>query len=105
MTLLQGFGNVGAWAAELINLQGGKVVAISDRSGAIVSESGLDVMALRRHMRASPPFGGHLTSFPGGKPKPLKRFSRNVDLSTLVSKLSLGGCSIPSVPPSSGQRL
>ena len=57
---------MGAWAAELISLQGGKIVAISDRSGAIVNEDGLDVPALRRHMRASPPFGGHLTSFPGG---------------------------------------
>lgn len=63
--VIQGFGNVGAWASELINLQGGKVVGVSDRSGAIVNEKGLDIMALRRHMRASPPFGGHLTSFPG----------------------------------------
>jgi len=55
-----------AWASELVSLQGGKVVGVSDRSGAIVNEKGLDIMALRRHMRASPPFGGHLTSFPGG---------------------------------------
>ena len=48
-------------------MQGGKVIAISDRSGAIVNENGLDAIALRRHMRASPPFGGHLTSFPGGQ--------------------------------------
>lgn len=53
--------------AELISIQGGKVLAISDRSGAIINEDGLDILALRRHMRASPPFGGHLNSFPGGQ--------------------------------------
>ena len=64
---MQGFGNVGSWAAELIAVQGGKVVAVSDRSGAIVNEQGLNIPSLRNHMRAMPPFGGHLTSFPGGK--------------------------------------
>lgn len=58
---------MGSWAAELISLQGGKVVAVSDRSGAIINDAGLNIASLRRHMRAAPPFGGHLTSFPGGK--------------------------------------
>ena len=31
--LLQGFGNVGGWAAELLELYGGRVVAVSDRTG------------------------------------------------------------------------
>ena len=48
-------------------MQGGKVVAVSDRSGAIFNEQGLNILSLRRHMRAAAPFGGHLTSFPGGE--------------------------------------
>lgn len=34
----QGFGNVGAWAAQLIHEQGGKVVAVSDVAGAVQNE-------------------------------------------------------------------
>lgn len=32
-TMLQGFGNVGGWAAELLELYGGKVIAVSDHTG------------------------------------------------------------------------
>jgi hypothetical protein len=63
---LQGFGNVGGWAAELLELYGGRVIAVSDRNGAIFNRTGLDVRALKRHLRAQPPFGGHISSFPGG---------------------------------------
>lgn len=69
--VLQGFGNVGSWAADAIARQGGKVVAVSDRHGAIVNEGGLDIPALLRHVRAKPPFGGSLRSFPGGDAIPL----------------------------------
>ncbi len=34
----QGFGNVGAWAAQLIHEQGGRVVAVSDVAGAVQNE-------------------------------------------------------------------
>ena len=50
---------------------GGTVVAVSDRHGAVHNAAGLDVPALRRHVRARPPFGGSLRSFPGGSPLPL----------------------------------
>lgn len=63
---LQGFGNVGGWAAELLELYGGKVIAVSDRTGAIYNPEGLDIRSLKRHLKAQPPFGGHLSSFPGG---------------------------------------
>lgn len=65
--VVQGFGNVGGWAAELLTLYGGKVIAVSDNSGAIYNEKGLDILALKQHVRAKPPFGGHLKSFPGGE--------------------------------------
>ena len=46
----QGFGNVGAWAAEIFTEHGGKVVAVSDANSAIFNENGLDIVALRRHV-------------------------------------------------------
>jgi hypothetical protein len=50
MTWLQGFGNVGAWAADILADMGGKVTAVSDVSSAIVNESGLDIRGLRAHL-------------------------------------------------------
>ena len=63
---IQGFGNVGAWAAELFEEAGARVVAVSDAFGAVRSadggSSGLDIPALRAHVAA----GGALADFPGG---------------------------------------
>ena len=66
-TLLQGFGTVGSWLAELLALRGCKVLAVSDRNGAVFKAGGLDIRALRRHVKAKPPFGGSLLSYPGGE--------------------------------------
>ncbi|HEY3286611.1 MAG TPA: Glu/Leu/Phe/Val dehydrogenase [Gemmatimonadaceae bacterium] len=41
--VVQGFGNVGSVAAELLHAEGAKVVAISDRTGGWFSRKGLDV--------------------------------------------------------------
>ncbi|CAN1245991.1 Glutamate dehydrogenase B [Linum grandiflorum] len=49
--VIQGFGNVGSWAAQLIHEQGGKVVAVSDISGAIKNSKGLDVPSLLKHWK------------------------------------------------------
>jgi glutamate dehydrogenase (NAD(P)+) len=43
---LQGFGNVGSNAANLIAENGGKIVAVSDRLGAIARNEGIDVAKL-----------------------------------------------------------
>jgi glutamate dehydrogenase (NAD(P)+) len=40
---IQGFGNAGSIAATLIAAEGARVVAVSDSSGGIFSESGLDI--------------------------------------------------------------
>jgi len=58
----QGFGNVGAWAAEIFHEQGGKVLAASDAFGATKNENGLDIPALRKHLGT----GAKLADFPGG---------------------------------------
>ncbi|KAK9169389.1 hypothetical protein Syun_001529 [Stephania yunnanensis] len=47
--VIQGFGNVGSWAAQLIYENGGKVVAVSDISGAIKNSKGIDVPSLLKH--------------------------------------------------------
>ncbi|PKA45818.1 Glutamate dehydrogenase [Apostasia shenzhenica] len=47
--VIQGFGNVGSWAAQLISEGGGKVVAVSDVSGAVKNRSGLDIERLVKH--------------------------------------------------------
>jgi len=45
---IQGFGNVGSWAAAFLDQIGCRVVAVSDAVEAIGSERGLDVRRLRR---------------------------------------------------------
>jgi len=39
---VQGFGNVGSWAARLMKLHGSKLIAVEDVSGAIFNPKGLD---------------------------------------------------------------
>ncbi|MFD2200109.1 Glu/Leu/Phe/Val family dehydrogenase [Shivajiella indica] len=41
---VQGFGNVGSWAAQLLEERGLKVVAISDISGAYHNENGINIV-------------------------------------------------------------
>jgi len=43
---IQGFGNVGSNAARLIADQGGRIVAVSDISGGIANDDGIDIPAL-----------------------------------------------------------
>ena len=44
--VVQGFGNVGSVAARMLQEQGCKIVAISDASGGVFNDSGLDVEAM-----------------------------------------------------------
>ncbi|HVE93186.1 MAG TPA: Glu/Leu/Phe/Val dehydrogenase dimerization domain-containing protein [Actinomycetota bacterium] len=50
---IQGFGNVGSWAAKLIGELGCRVVAVSDVRGGIVNMNGLDVDAVCAHQSAT----------------------------------------------------
>ncbi len=44
---------MGSWAADILTEMGGKVVAVSDVTGAIHNDKGLDIKALRcAHVRA-----------------------------------------------------
>lgn len=62
--VIQGFGNVGSWAARLISEAGGKVIAVSDVTGAIKNPNGLDVPKLLEHSIAHRGIKG----FTGGNP-------------------------------------
>lgn len=48
---IQGFGNVGSWAARLLARQGARIVAASDITGGIRNADGLDTEALHAHVR------------------------------------------------------
>ncbi len=50
---VQGFGNVGQWAAMDLHAAGVKVVCISDSHGALYNPSGLDVPALKAYKEAT----------------------------------------------------
>jgi glutamate dehydrogenase (NAD(P)+) len=58
---IQGFGNAGAIAAEILHKEGIRVVAVSDRQGGIYSETGLDIPAVIRHKQEH----GTVATFPG----------------------------------------
>ena len=61
---VQGFGNVGSWAARLMARAGAKIVAASDHTGALRNRAGLDVEALEAWRQKS---GGVIKGFPGGE--------------------------------------
>lgn len=58
--VIQGFGNVGSWAAQILSELGCTIVGVSDLSGAIVSEAGIDPNALLLHQAG----GGTIADFP-----------------------------------------
>lgn len=51
---VQGFGNVGSVAAQLLHAKGAKVVGVSDVSGALYNPDGVDIPALLAHVSRSP---------------------------------------------------
>lgn len=50
---VQGFGNVGSWAARLLSIRGVKIRAISDISGTYWNENGIDIEAAIKHRDAN----------------------------------------------------
>jgi glutamate dehydrogenase (NAD(P)+) len=62
--VVQGFGNVGSVTCQELHQRGVRILAVSDRYGAVKNAKGLDIPALIRHAAA----GKMLTDFPGGEP-------------------------------------
>ena len=61
---IQGFGNVGSVAADLLSEAGARVVAVTGHQGGVHNAKGLDIrklIAFRRRQRT-------ITGFPGGEP-------------------------------------
>ena len=61
--VVQGYGNVGSWAARILQQLGAKMIGVSDATGAIHGQAGIDADALAHHLRE----GGKLTDFPGAE--------------------------------------
>jgi glutamate dehydrogenase (NAD(P)+) len=60
---VQGFGNVGSWAARLLEERGLKIVAISDHTGAFYNAAGVNIQEAIKHRDAN---NGTLEGFTGG---------------------------------------
>ena len=60
--VIQGFGNVGSWAARFLDQGGCKVIAVSDINGGLRNGGGLDLEELQTHLAST----GTVYGFPGG---------------------------------------
>ncbi len=61
--VIQGFGNVGYNAAEILSEYGHKIIALSDSKGAIVNENGLDIKAVNEYKKIN----GKIEGYPGSR--------------------------------------
>ncbi len=62
--VIQGFGNVGSWAARIAHDQGFRIIATSDIKGGIHAPNGLDIPKLVEHVAQT----GSVVDFPGSSP-------------------------------------
>ena len=62
--VVQGFGQVGSWAARCIAAEGARVIAISDVNGGVLNEHGIDISRATEYYRAN----GLLSGLPGTEP-------------------------------------
>ncbi len=61
--VIQGFGNVGGNAANILFQNGHKIIAISEVDGAILKEDGIDINALNEYKKVN----GKIEGFPGSR--------------------------------------
>ncbi|OTA41671.1 MAG: glutamate dehydrogenase, partial [Symbiobacterium thermophilum] len=61
---VQGFGNVGRGAAQALTALGARIVGVTDITGGVYKEDGLDVAALTEYARDR----GGVAGFPGAEP-------------------------------------
>src|ERR687883_783832 len=60
---VQGFGNAGQFAAQLVEEQGAKIIAVSDSQGSVYHKNRIQVGALRKHKEKT----GSVVGFTGAK--------------------------------------
>ena len=63
---IQGFGNVGSWAARIAHERGHKIVSVSDENGTLYSSEGLHVPSLVHHRETT----GSIHGFRGCEVRP-----------------------------------
>ncbi|RIK64580.1 MAG: glutamate dehydrogenase [Planctomycetota bacterium] len=61
---LQGYGNVGSWAARLLKPHGSRLIAVEDHTGAVANPAGIDADHLYEHVRAK----GGVRGYPSATP-------------------------------------
>ena len=62
--VIQGFGNVGSYAAQLMHQAGYKVIGIGEFDGGLFNKNGIDIDALVQHKTRN----GSIHGFPGAEP-------------------------------------
>ncbi len=62
--VVQGFGNVGSFAAKFLHELGSKVLGVTDVHGGIFNKNGLDIPKLLEHVAKT----GGVANFPGSEP-------------------------------------
>ncbi len=76
--MVQGFGNVGSWAARLMKQQGAKLVAVEDVSGAMANPKGIDPDELAKYVSGNK---GLIGGYPGAQPVDRETFFKtNADI-------------------------
>lgn len=74
---VQGFGNVGSIAAKLLQAEGLTIVAVSDVSGAVYNENGINIDVALKWVSEH----RYLTGYPGAEPLPPNQlFTLDVDV-------------------------
>ncbi len=63
---VQGFGNVGSWAARLMKKHGSRLIAVEDVTGAILNKAGIDPDDLAKHVMEHGGVRGYLKAQPIG---------------------------------------
>jgi glutamate dehydrogenase (NAD(P)+) len=67
--VIQGFGNVGSHAAQLLQDQGAIIIAVGDANGAVCNKNGLDIPALMAHSLKN----GGVAGFPDSQACPPRK--------------------------------
>ena len=79
--VVQGLGNVGYHAAHFLSTEDdARITGVIERDGAIINDAGLDVDAVREHIREH----GGVEGFPGGRFEPDGRRALEMDCEILI---------------------
>jgi len=79
--VIQGLGNVGSYTGTICQAEGGvKIIAVSEREGAIYSENGMDMNKLLKYRKDT----GSIIGFPGSKKMETREAALELECDILV---------------------